>query len=405
MIGTILTVLMAIYLLFFHPDIPVDPTVLESGMIATAILFFFLVPLLFAFSWGPLHQAEQNITPRILEMFRKDWQIKAITTWLIFFPFVTFFLAVYILPQNIGPRYVVQAIWLVLLGISIDLLVHLSRRILNYLNPFSAIEMFRKEANESIQDEREIDLCHWLDGLSEVAIKAIHRGSTALANEALTEQQQIARLFLTSSKSIGHHEQDKQTEEYGITDKVSYTMFFLYQRLEMVFEKALHNKVEPICSHTISVLGKIAVDAAKFDITMATAPLRYLGKFINRAEDEGLEDVALKGSCTLLEVAKMILTEIDITYCELQDPFLSIINSLEELSKKEFKRNRFASLKLLVQPFYELKAMFSEGKAAAHQDTPVIMQNIDRVIGEFDALEMVMRTIPTINPEKSSQGA
>ena len=49
-----------------------------------------------------------------------------------------------------------------------------------------------------------------------------------------------------------------------------------------------------------------------------------------------------------------------------------------------------------MQPFKDLRALFQSEKAKDHQDTPVILQNIDRVLGEFEALQMVMSTIPPI---------
>lgn len=400
MIGTIVSILIALYLIFLQPEVSLNPLLISSVMVIAGSIFILLLPLGFIMSWGPLHRAEHDITPRILDMFRKDFHIRLIAGWLIVFPLISYLFAIALLFIPTIPRHVLLAIWIILFGIALDLMLHYSRRLLRYLNPFAAISLFTKGAHESIQEEHEIDLCHWIDGLSEISYKAIQRHSTSLAEDAINELQMISRLFFTSSKSISHHVKDKQTEALGITDKVSYTMFYLYQRLELIFDKALKNRLEPTCSHIVTNLGKITVDAAKFDISMSTPPLHYIGKFIKRAEEAGLEEVGIKGSCTLLGVAKAILTEIDITYCELQDPFLSIINTLEELSKAAFRRDKNVSIKLLTQPLLDLKALFTTGKAETHQDTPVIVKNIDRVIGEFEALEMVLRTIPTIPQEK-----
>lgn len=104
----------------------------------------------------------------------------------------------------------------------------------------------------------------------------------------------------------------------------------------------------------------------------------------------------MTASCVLSEVANQLLTEIDVTYLELQDPFLSIINGLEIIAKGEFQRNKSINIAILEQPFKELKTLFEQGKVKDHPDTPVIMQNINRVLGEFDALRLVMATRPPI---------
>lgn len=398
MAGTIFSLIIGLFLIFspYPSEINPNPFLMSVTMISVATVFLLLLPLAYALGWGPLQQTEHHSSPHILEMFRKDRRIQLCGIWMVLFPLATYLFALVLISNVIKNNTILLAIWFVMLGITCDVVIHFMRRVYRYLNPFSSLEMFADEAKECIQDERELDLCDWIDAISEVTNKSIATGSTSLAFEGLNKLQQSARLFLVSSKSISHHEQDSQTKDVGITDKVSYTMFYLYQRLELIFHKALEKKLEPICSHIITIFGKIAIDAAKYDISMASPPLRNLGKLAIEAQDSKLNDVGLKASCILLEVAKVILTEIDITYLELQEPFLSIINSLEELAKGIFRQNKNMSIALLKQPFYDLKQLFATGKAATHQDTPIIVQNIDRVIGEFDALDLVLRTIPPI---------
>lgn len=371
-----------------------NATISSIAMIAVAVLFLALVPLSVAFSWVPLQKAEQNATPRILEMFRKDVHIHMTTIWLAIFPIVSFVMAFDLLDTHLLPTNILLAVWIILLGSAIDASHHLFKRILGYLNPFTIVEMFTKEAKTAIQNENEKGLCEWIDSLSEVSIKAMQRHSSSLSNASINEQQQIARLFLQSSKSISHRIHDKQSQELGIADKVSYVMFFLYQRLELEFDKALSNNIEPTCSQIIVTLGKIAIDAAEYDITMASPPLRFLGKFAVKAQDKEMKEAPIKASCTLLGVAHTILNDIDVTYLEIKDPFFSIVNALEELAKGTFRKDKSTNISLLMQPFLELKAMFSADRVKEHQDTPAIVQNIDRVLGEFEALQMVMNTLP-----------
>ncbi|MBA3815420.1 MAG: hypothetical protein H0X29_02675 [Parachlamydiaceae bacterium] len=398
MIGTFFSILLAAFIVFnpFVGEANLNATVLSIAMLATGILFLLMLPASIAFSWLPLQKAEQNATPRILEMYRKDAHLRLTSAWLAIFPLASFVLGLDVLYTHIFEVKIIFAIWIILLGITIDASQYLFKRILGYLNPFAVVEMFTKEANQAIRNEREEDLCQWIDALSEISIKAMQRHSSSLSNASINEQQQIARLFLKSSKSISHHSQDKQTIELGISDKISYVMFFLYQRLELEFDKAIKNNIEPTCSQIIVSLGKIAIDAANYDISIASPPLRFLGKFALLAQEKEMHETSIKASCTLLGVAHTILNEIEIAYQEIKDPFFSIVNAMEELAKGEFRKNKSMNISLLTQPFVELKAMFATGAAKDHVDTPAIIQNIDRVLGEFEALQMVMNTLPTI---------
>ena len=398
MIGALLSIILAI-LLWFSPytnEITSSEGVVRTIMVTTALIFLIFYPVAMMLAWMPLQKAEQNVTPRILEMFRKDGQMAFAHGWLIVFPLATFILVIDPIFSRMNAHNWFFPLWIVLLGIAIDAISSFVRRVLNYLNPFGVIRMFAKQAKRSIQNDRELDLCDWIDALSEVAIKGIQRSSTSVTHLALDEQQELARLFLEASKSIAHEGQDKQMKSVGVVDKVSFTMFYLYQRLDIIFDKALKNRLEPTCTLIVTTLGKISVAAAKYDMSLASAPLRFLGKCAKRAQDEGFEETALTASCVFFEVAKEILTGIDITYYEIKDAFLSIINGMEVLAKGAFKHDKSMNIPLLIQPFKDLRGLFQEGKAAEHQDTPIIVQNIDRVIGEFEALFLVMNTMPPI---------
>jgi hypothetical protein len=397
LIGTLFSVILA-GLLWWDPHLYEAPlgTTTRFMMIASVFSFLFLLPLGLMFSWLPLQKGEQNSTPHILEMFHRDKHVLMASGWLVAFSLATFVFASDILYPSISQKPWFFPVWIILLGVSVDVLVNFVRRVFCYLNPFCVVKLFAKEARQCISNNKELDLCTWIDALAEVSIKGLQKQSTAVCHEALAEQQNLIRLFLSASKSIAHPEQDAQTKILGIQDKVSYTLFYVYQRLDIIFEKALKNHLEPTCSQIITLLGKIAIDAAKYDMSLASAPLRFIGKFAKRAQDQGFEETVMTASCVFSEVAKTIVTEIDLTYYEIKDAFLSIINGMEVLSKDAFKRDKTTNISLLMQPFKELRVLFDSEKMKNHQDTPVIVQNIDRVLGEYEALLIVMHTIPPI---------
>lgn len=398
MIGTLFSIFLAA-LLWFDPythDTPLG-TVTRGIMIGASLSLLFLLPLAFLFAWVPLQKAEQNSTPRILEMFHKDRHIHLATGWIIAFSLTTIVLASDIVYPSISQKDWFFPAWLVLFGISLDAFFALIRRVLSYVNPFSVIKIFTQKAKVSIANDRDLDLCETIDALAEVAIKGVQKHSTSICHAALREEQQIIKDFLVASKSIAHSSnQDAQAKELGIKDTVNFTLFYLYQRLDIIFDKALKNQLEPTCSLVITILGKIAFDAARYDVSLASAPLRYIGKFAKRAQEQGFEETVMTASSVLLVVAKEMIAEIDLTYYEIKDSFLSIINGMEVLSKEAFKRDKTMNISLLIQPFKELRALFESDKIKNHLDTPVIVQNIDRVLGEYEALFILMNTMPTI---------
>lgn len=399
MIGTLFSIILAA-LLWFGPHNEANlGMATRVVMIATSLSFLLLLPLGFMFSWLPLLKAEENSSPRIVEMFHKDRYVHLASGWGTIFSLATFVLASDLIYPSISQKPWFFPVWVVLLGISIDVVAVFLRRVISYMNPFAVIKMFTHEAKVSIQNDRELDLCDSIDALAEVSIKGIQQHSPPVCHLALGEQQQIVRLFLSASKSIAHVNQDAQTKSVGITDKVSYTLFYLYQRLDIAFDKALKNGLEPTCSLIITLLGKITVDAAKYDVSLASIPLRYIGKCAKRAQDQNFEDTVMTASCVFLEVAKEIIAEIDLTYYEIKDAFFSIINGMEVLSKEDFKRDKTINIALLMQPFKDLRALFENEKLKNHQDTPVILQNIDRVLGEYGELLILMNTMPQIKIE------
>lgn len=406
MVGTILSVVLAVAIYFLAPIKEHAPalTILGPFLLATPLLFLFLQIVTSALAFSPLQKAEQNLTPRILELFKVDRPLLLINAGLVLFTIFSLFLGLDAVYLDIVPKNILLLVWIVTLGVGIDLLHNHVSRIMSYLNPFSVIKLFTNAGYASIAQDRELDLCDSLESLSEVGLKSLNRSSTSLCNNAIDEMREIVRIFLDSSKSIAHESQDKQSKEMGITDKISYTLFFFFGRIELLFQKALAQNLETVCSNIIGTLGKVTLYAAKVDLSLVSYPVHFLGKFSIKAQQHNMADIGLKGTCTLLEVSKTIVNDIDLTYLELQEPFFSIITQLDEIAKETFRKDKNSSLKVLTQPFRDLKELFSSPKMQNHQDTPVIISDIDRVLAEWDALELVLRTLPPIPvvPEEPS---
>jgi hypothetical protein len=403
MYGTILSIIISGLLIFLPAakDNPLSPSGLSMLFVGISLVFLLSTILIHIMSWGPLQKIEQNLTPRLLDLFRSDTQLNYISTYLLLFPVLTLLICSELYYFQYFHPVLAIALWTLLFGISIDALIHLVRRILSYLNPFAILEHFSSQAIESIQEEEDIDLLHWIDALTEIAVKAVDRTLPSLTKQAIDDLQEICHTYLDSAKSIAHHTTEKKADDPAGSDRVSYTLFYLFQRLELIHERALDQRMEPICSHLITTLGKIAIDSAHFDLSLTSYPLHYIGKLADKAQNEQLDEVTEKATCTLLEVGRIIANEVDIRYLDIKEPFFCIIQHMEEFAKHTFSQDKSINITLLTQPFHELKELFTIEKLTGHQDSPTIIADIERVINQFDQLELVIRTIPKINlPEE-----
>lgn len=355
---------------------------------ALAITLF----LILAAAFASLQKAEQNLTPRILELFQKDHRISWIARGIILLTLLMLFLSYYPVPWPLPLSPLAAGI--ILLGITFDLLHGLVNKILNYLNPYPVAKMFTKVAEKSIHENREIDLCESLESLSEISLKSVSRSGSSLCNQCLDEMREIMRLFLDSTKTIANAGPDEQAQSRGITDKVSYTLFFFFDRLDMIYQKAISMGLTQICSSIVTLLGKVCIYAAQCDLSLVGYVVDNIGKFCIMAEKKKLPEISLRGTCTLTEASKTIVKEIPLAYMDLKDPFFSIINQLNEIGKEAFRQNKQSSIALLSAPFQDLKMLFQSPKVADHPDTPAILAEIERVMAEWTTLETVLRTIP-----------
>lgn len=406
MIGIILSVILAIFFLFNSQ--PAD-TISNNHFIAIllsaiSIITFFLYCITIVWCFIPLQRIEQNSTPRLFGLLKKDKLLLGIYCWITFFLLLSFFLTTDAILFNHFSKNYLLAGWIIGLGITIDAYHSLLKRLMSYLNPFDNITLFTQQANESIQNDKELDLIESIDSLTEISIKSLNKLRPSLSSQALQELQKIVKKFLESSKSIGHIEADLESKKLGIKDRVSYTLFYVLDKIALINDAAVEKKVEQVVTTVITVLGKITVYCAKFDLTLVSSPIHFVNRCAKMAMHHGMDDIGIKTTITLLEVSKTIIDEVDYTYGDLKDPFFSITNALEEIAKETFLKDKTINLKIITQPFLDLKGLFTNPKVATHQDTPIILQNIDRVLNEYASLELVMRTIPVVPPLDPAKG-
>lgn len=393
MIGTLFGILAAL-LFFYNPVMIERQDVLIPVVIGISLLLFLIENIAAISRLRPLQQTAKSVSFHLFSLFKKDSYFRFINGWLFLFVLLTFLMSIYLPVMSPFNKTLSITTWIFLFGLSFDCLQYSLRRFSSYLNPFTIVDLFKKEAIKNIQEDREIDLCDSFDALSEIEVKAIEHSNPFLAIYGLNTTPSICQTFLESSKSIGHENHDPQINALGINDKVSFILSHLFRRMDFVFQEALDKKLKIVLNSLITNMGKIIVYSAKCDLTLTPNPTIQLGKFAEKSLENNVSDVGVLASCTLLEVAKTILTDIDCTYLEIKETYLVLIAQLDKIAKLTFKQDKSMNIAILIQPFLDLKELFKIEKNAAHLDADVINRDLDRVIAEFQMLETVMRTIP-----------
>ena len=398
MAGTLFSLVVAIYL-FLNPipEIAINnstPFVVILFIIGTLIIL--IAALITLFAWVPLQLAEQNSTPGVIRSFLKDRRLRGVTSLIILFIIATYAIAIDLLfLHQFNSTYLLVG-WTIGLGLTFDLVFHLMHRVMSYFDPQHVVDFFGQQSLESIRKSDFKEICGWLDSFSVIAMKAAANHNSSLCLSSIDKMRSVAKSYLAVAKSITFHDEDTQG------DHVNYTLFYLFQRVEMIYEAALRLKLEPICSHIITMLGKITIYSAKFDISVAHYPLYYLGKLTEAAQRKGLEEVGNRATLTMLEVGKVIIKEVDIQYVDIKETFFTLINNMHVIAQEIFRKDKSISISLLTKPFYDLKDCFQNPRVSSHQDTPLIIQQINQVINEFNTLETVMSTMPPI-PEMEKE--
>lgn len=382
-----------------------SPIAVESLHLLITILFamsallFFTCILIHCFSFSPLQKTEHSLTPRVVELFQKDPFIKYTSLYLYLFPLISFLITANLTLWHFLPASTSLAIWIIFFGIAIDALQKLIFRMMSYNNPFDIVDHLTTQAMASIKENQETDLLDWIDALSEITIKASDKALPSLSIKSIESLKEVCFVYLQSSKSIAKHMTEENSKE---NDTISYTLFYLLKRLELIFERAAQHKMEPICSTLVTTVGKMIIDCAKFDLSTTLMPLRVLGSFANTAQERKMLMIRDKTACTFLETAKAIIEEVDIRYLELQPPYFCMIKYMEQIATDTFKEDRSTNLSILIEPFKELKNLFSQQKMQSHQDSKIIIADIERVIDKFNQLQVIMQTMPkTETPKKS----
>lgn len=403
MIGTLFSIVIAL-LLYLYPlpeKLEVNYSLIGTILFIVASLFVINQTALTVYAWAPLQKMEQNLTPRVFAIFKKDRNLRITNLFLLLFLLFTYLVVVDLFLFEFFGKKQMLILWTLMFGVAIDMLHHHLRRVMDFLDPYHVVEFLSNSALHCAKTSKEGELCDWIDTLTETSIKGLEHHSFSLSILAVDKLRLVTENYLEIAKRISYHE-GESAGKFGGSDHISYMLFYLFQRMELIFDKAVEGRNEPACSNLIATLGKIIIYCAKYDITLAGHPLYYCGRFVKKAQHRELNEVGNRGVVTLLEVAKVIIKDVDLQYVEIKDTFIDLVNTMHGIAKDTFRKDKSINIPLLMQPFSTLKEFFRNGKIADHQDTPSIIASIDNVLVEFSSLEEVMRSMPPI-PEMQKE--
>lgn len=397
MLATLLAIIVAVILFVYGSADQLEGMhlILSVTLMGVATLFVLAISMIMTSIWAPLQRVGQKISGHIVEIVCNDRWLSLCRAWILLFALVTFFLSIGILYFPKGVIYGALLVWLVLLGLACDALHRVLWHTMEYWDPFRVAAILAKKAIRSVAEDKISEMYHWVDGVAEVGLQAIPRYQISLCNYACSELEHVTKVYLQAVKSISHPIED--------VNKVNYTVYFILQRFEMLNDKASKEKLELICSQIVKVIGKIAIESAKFDMSLPPYPLRFMGNLANEAQKKGLKNIGTTAASMLTEVAKAILTEIDVTSLELQDTFTTLIAQLSAVTNEMYRQNKEINLDLLTRPFKDIKLLFQSEKMALHPDTAAIVQRIDFALVEYDMLAAALRAVPPISLEQPPQ--
>ena len=408
MLISICAIIMSLLLIFFVPaGINFDAHTLTMIILVGGTSVFLATIFLNALILVPLEYLEQKLIPNVMDLIRRDRPLRIGRLILYFFTLVSYLCAAIVSRiQNVTYQDWFFLIWLVFFGIALDVFRDSWSRLVHLLNPSFLVSKFAKSAEKAIQNDDRNSLLNDLDSLAEIGLRSVEESKLSLSTQSLQTFPPLLKTFFDSAKSIGHtfrdiHPQPNTKEG----DESNFIVFFLLQRFELIYDKALRDRQETVCRQMIMTLGKIIVRCAEFDLSMVNFPTHFLTKFGLKAQQHYFDEVTVLTTSTLLEVAKTILSEIDLTYAELLPPFQAIINGLAAIARGTFKKQKDTNIKVLMQPLIDLRGLFQTEKVANHRDTPALLQQIDNVLEEFSVLEQVMHTIPPIPEMESQEGS
>jgi hypothetical protein len=347
--------------------------------LTAGFLILLITPLIVGLTLLPLQAASVETSSKAMNMARRDpVQIVLAVVWIAFALF-SFFTAVF-------GTYILFVIWIIWFGLSLDAIMLYIWRAAGFSDPYRLVKLHLQDGRRNFPPHRQRELCASIDALAEVSLKAMYQKSLPLSTAVVDAMETLGKEYLDCVK-------DAESEEAG--GRVNYTLGFLLHRLQMLFNLAAEDRLEPMANQIILSTAKLTCAVAGYDTSLTSLPVHFLESFFGAAREYELKEVTVNSSIVLHEMAKSLIEDPELRDKNLRDVLFSLIEQMEKLAKETFKEDKNTPISLLTEPFQDLKSLLEE-KIPEFSGSKDVIATLNRVITEFQALRGVLQSIPNI---------
>ncbi len=370
---------------------PIDDASVFFGA-ATATSVLLLVASL-AFRFGglsALQRADSGACPGLMGVARDDAGLAWLHRGLHIFPLLALLLAVSLLIVNSS---VLLAAWLVTVGLSLDLLVRYLSHISGYIDPNAAVEKLVHLGATDAENGRDSELTDKIVILCDLGYHSLRRQTSHEALHTISALGDLLEHFMHANRR-----QLKSEELHSPNHmRAGYIAAFTTDHLESLCRNALFDQMDPTAIHVLTTLGNASVAAAQGSPEVACQLIQSMGRLALTALETGHFEVCIKGSLTLMETAKMLVSDPEASQNDLHKPLLTAVGQLGDIAKTQFRQDRDAELNFLTQPVRDLKAFFSnDSTLSGRKDVKIALQALETILSDFLNLQLVLNTLPDI---------
>jgi len=395
-----------------------------GGLIGT------ILALVISLSVIPIQSAAENFSSSIVHLYREDRVTRNIFALLAIFCLASFLMAIGEAFSYSKPKLL--PVGVLLIAISLDLLRWHHRHIIGLLGSNESIgklsekvklylkssqnriaflakmqwwflpkverQKLTRENIEQILSQQLYSrgpLKVWLNEFAEVAHKAVGKQEFVRAQLAIFALADIACSFLEERKN--NLRVYPETETLGLVSgsDVNDILTPIYEHYRNICNNAVENKAETTCIHIVQALGRIAIHTTnlqakafrKNTAPLTYLPIGYLNSCIEMAQRAGMDDVALQGSDTLLNIAKTVPDNLDIA-----DVYLSILKELTKIAGVFLAKSNSALSNRCLTNIMTIGHIAVEGKHFRSDD--IVREITDKLFLLLSVFVVQQRTVP-----------
>ena len=389
--ATVLAIVLSIFIVQGYLSFS-SLTILNFFVLGIGALFLLIASIAYSKLPTLALRSQKQLLSTSFELFQTPFW-KGVRYFLFFFPFLSLVIAT-IDWQNYS--LYVFILWLILFGIAVDALYFSLHQSTALSNPNTILKQISESTKREMDVENTSAICQNFDTYTELALKALHTKGIVFCRDAIDElrgySESYFKMAARKKMALG-----ASLKESGFVDQVNYSVIYLFQNLELLFHDALTGSYETLASEIVIDAGKIALYAARADVTWGIIPIHKIGKFALMARREGMKEVVIKSSITLQRIAEAFLSDAEILRQDIKELMNTLIGRLDEITKEMFRQDKSTKIAVMTKPFKEIEELLKQDKFSNRDDTPLILIEISRILAEYEALEKVMGAIPKVS--------